>query len=44
MQATLAARWLPLGGVPAPSTWAMLIAGIGAVGVAARRRRPAPAA
>lgn len=29
----------PLGGVPEPSSWAMLIAGFGLVGAAARRRR-----
>jgi hypothetical protein len=29
----------PTGGVPEPATWAMLIAGFGLVGVAARRRR-----
>lgn len=28
------------GGVPEPTTWAMLIAGFGLVGAAARRRRP----
>ncbi|QMW22955.1 PEPxxWA-CTERM sorting domain-containing protein [Sandaracinobacteroides saxicola] len=31
-------------GVPEPATWAMLIAGFGLVGAAARRRRPATAA
>jgi hypothetical protein len=31
-------------GVPEPATWAMLIAGFGLVGVAARRRRPLAAA
>jgi hypothetical protein len=30
-----------LAGVPEPATWAMLIAGFGMVGFAARRRRPA---
>lgn len=30
----------PPGGVPEPATWAMLIAGFGLVGAAARRRRP----
>jgi hypothetical protein len=29
----------PLGGIPEPSSWAMLIAGFGLVGAAARRRR-----
>src|SRR5262249_23261762 len=32
----------PNGGVPEPSTWAMLLFGVGALGAAARRRR-APA-
>ena len=31
-------------GVPEPATWAMLIAGFGLVGAAARRRRPIVAA
>jgi hypothetical protein len=39
-----AARWLPLGGVPEPSTWMMLIAGFGAVGIASRRQRAREAA
>jgi hypothetical protein len=30
-----------VGGVPEPSTWAMLIVGIGAIGVAARLRKRA---
>lgn len=33
----------PVPGVPEPATWAMLIAGFGLVGVAARKRRPATA-
>ncbi len=33
----------PLGGVPEPSSWAMLIAGFGLVGASMRRRRPAMA-
>jgi hypothetical protein len=34
--------WRIAGGIiPEPSTWAMLIAGFGLVGAAARRRRPA---
>jgi len=32
-----------MGAVPEPATWAMMILGFGAVGVAARRRRPAVA-
>jgi hypothetical protein len=32
------------GGVPEPSTWAVLLTGLGLVGVAARRRRAQPAA
>ncbi len=31
----------PIGGVPEPTTWAMLIAGFGLVGMAARRRQKA---
>ena len=31
----------PTGGIPEPATWAMLIAGFGLVGMAARRRRQA---
>jgi hypothetical protein len=34
----------PPGGIPEPATWAMLIAGFGLVGAAARRRRAALAA
>ncbi len=33
--------WTETGGVPEPATWAMLIAGFGLVGMAARRRRHA---
>ena len=33
----------PVGGVPEPATWAMMILGFGAVGAAIRRRQPAVA-
>ena len=33
----------PVGGIPEPSTWAMMILGFGAAGAAMRRRRVAPA-
>jgi PEP-CTERM motif len=33
----------PVGGVPEPATWAMMILGFGAAGAAIRRRRPAVA-
>lgn len=33
-----------VGGVPEPATWAMLLAGFGLIGFAARRRRPATSA
>jgi hypothetical protein len=35
---------MTLGGVPEPSSWAMLIAGFGLIGAAARRRRSMPRA
>lgn len=33
------ARGAPTGGIPEPSTWALMIAGFGAAGIALRRRR-----
>jgi hypothetical protein len=39
----IAADPLALGFVPEPASWALMLIGFGAVGVAIRRRRPAPA-